>query len=800
MSQLHVNELSLDDKLMLLSGLDFWQTRPLPHHALPATWLSDGPHGLRKPSRGDSPGLTDAQPATCFPTASALAATWDPELVAEVGRAIGVEARAMGVQVVLGPGLNIKRHPCGGRNFEYISEDPMLAGTMAAAMVQGIQSQGVGACLKHFVANNQEDHRMVVDTLVDERSLREIYLRGFEIAVKQGQPATVMASYNKINGVYACEHTELLEDILRGEWGFDGLVMSDWGAMDDRVAAVHAGLDLEMPSSHGVQLPVLKAAIEEGRLDEAEVDRCVQRLLDLQARVHPDKPAPILDHKAHHALAQRAAGASCVLLKNLDDTLPIAPDSTVAVLGAMAQQPRYQGAGSSGVVPTRLVSAWEALSDALPRHQLRYEQGYAVTGHEAGDALLSEALRAAHEADVVLVFAGLPQAYESEGFDRTHLDLPPEQNTLIRAVSDSCERVVVVLSNGAPIAMPWLGGVQAVLEGYLGGQASGAGVADVLLGRINPAGKLAESFTQRLEDHASHAFFPGDGQHVAYREGLFVGYRWLDSAGIEPLFPFGHGLSYTRFDYAELKVHTDGDGARVQLALSNTGTRAGAEVVQLYLHHPDSTAYRPEQALAAFERVQLEPGETREIQLTLDRRAFAHWCVEQQDWRVEGGPFELRVGASSRDIRLRQRVDIAGDEGPFEAVAPACYHHPAHPFEPSDEDFEGLLGRALPPKRALRPFHRNSTFGDVRGTVIGGLLYWVAVRKAEQLLGAAEDPQMKRMAEAAVREMPMRAMSATAGLLSWKLLDALLMLLDGRPLTALRAALGKPSTPSVPSG
>ncbi len=788
MSRVTPEQLSTEEKLSLLSGMDFWQTRPLPRHAIPATWLSDGPHGLRKPARGDSPGLTDALPATCFPTASALAASWDPALVEEVGRAIGAEARAMGVQVVLGPGLNIKRHPCGGRNFEYFSEDPLLSGALAAALVRGIQQQGVGACLKHFFANNQEDHRMVVDAVVDERSLRELYLRGFEIAVTESQPATVMACYNKINGVYGCEHP-LLEELLRAEWGFDGLVMSDWGAVDDRVAALAAGVDLEMPSSHGVQRPLLEQALATGRLGMEQVDRAVARLLRLQQRVHHPQPAPAIDGPAHHALARRAAASSCVLLKNEGGLLPLEPGRRLAVLGALAQQPRYQGAGSSGVVPTRLVSAWEALCEVMPPERLDFAQGYAQGPHDSETALREQALRTAEGADAVLIFAGLPRSFESEGFDRTHLDLPPGQQALIEAVAARCERVVVVLANGAPVTMPWLDRVAAVLEAYLGGQAAGQGVVDVLLGTVNPAGKLAESFTHRVEDHACHAWFPGDGRQVQYREGLFVGYRWLDSAGIEPLFPFGHGLSYTRFEYGELACQRDGEHIQVELELHNAGERRGAEVVQLYLHRPDSSVYRPEQELRGFVRVELEPEERRRVHLRLGPRELAHWCSRQRTWVVEPGPLELRVGASSRDIRLRATLGIEAEAPPAHSGDPACYLRPSQPFEPSDEAFSTLLGRPVPNAEPSGPLSPRSTFGDVRGGLLGGLLYRVAVRKAEQLLGVGEDPMMKHLAETAVREMPLRSLSATAGLLSWRQLHALLALMEGHPLDALRRLL-----------
>ncbi len=789
MPPLTVDSLTPQEKVSLLHGFDFWRTRPLPAHDLPSLWLSDGPHGLRTPASSASVGLSDAQPATCFPTAVALASSWDPQLLEEVGRALGAEARARGVHVLLGPGLNIKRHPQGGRCFEYFSEDPLLSGQLAAAMVRGIQSQGVGACLKHFAANNQEDHRMVIDALVDERSLRELYLRGFEIAVEQGAPATVMAAYNKLNGSYACEHRELLQGILRDEWGFDGLVMSDWGATNDRVAALAAGMDLEMPTSHGRQDALLLQALQEGRLDPSALDRSVRRLLELHARYGSPGPAPAPDLDAHHALARRAAAASCVLLRNEDGLLPLQPGARIAVLGALAKEPRYQGTGSSSVTPTRLVSAWAALSQDFP--DITYAAGYSLNTDEPQAELQEEALRIAREADVVLVFAGLPRDYESEGFDRPHIRLPPSHDALIEAVAQACPRVAVVLSNGAPVDMPWVQRVDAAVEAYLGGQASGEGVADVLTGRVNPAGKLAESFAKRVDDHASHAFFPGDTQHVAYREGLYVGYRYLDSVGIAPLFPFGHGLSYTRFSYADLDVEVRGQEVSVLLRLENSGERAGAEVVQLYVRDVRSTVYRPLQELRAFQRVLLEPGESRALRFSLDRRAFAVWDAGRHAWQVEAGEFEIRIGASSRDIRLRQVVELASGDGPFQAQAPSCYHQPSHPLRPTDRDFARLLRRELPEPRPSRPFTRTTTLGELRSTLLGGLLFRLGVRKARAMLDAGDNPQLLRLAEASVREMPIRAMVTTAGLLSWRQLDGLLALLEGRPLAALRILLGR---------
>ena len=665
--------LTLEEKASLLDGSDRWHTEPVGRLGIPAIMLADGPHGLRKQTpeaaRLDQRG---SYPATCFPTAAALASTWDPALLREVGEALGTEARAQGVGVVLGPGVNIKRSPLCGRNFEYVAEDPFLAGELASAFVEGVQSRGVGTSLKHLAANNQETDRRYVSADIDERTLREIYLPAFERVVTRARPWTLMCSYNKINGVYSAENPWLLTEVLRDGWGFDGLVMSDWDAVNLREDGVAAGLDLEMPTSNGVGQRRVLEAVRAGRLTEADVDVCVRRVLQLVDRA---LPALAQDHdvdlEAHHALAREAATRSAVLLKNDGGLLPLArTGGTVAVVGELARTPRYQGAGSSLVVPTRLDDALTALTDALAgQRDVTFAPGYSlVDGDSAGTAeQVAEAVRTAADADVVVLFLGLPPAYESEGYDREHMHLPTHQVDLLGAVVDANPRVVVVLSNGSAVLLdPWQDRVPALLEGWLLGQAGGGAVADLLLGDVDPSGRLTETLPLAYEHTPAHGAFPGEQGHVRYGEGLLIGYRWYDTRRLPVAYPFGHGLSYTSFGYSDLetRVHDDGAATTVEVALTvtNTGARAGRDVVQVYVADPESAVFRPEQELKGFAAVALEAGESRRVTITLDARAFSWWHVGLGRWVLEGGAFELRVGASSRDVRLSAVVDLAGEE------------------------------------------------------------------------------------------------------------------------------------------
>ncbi|WP_299036989.1 glycoside hydrolase family 3 C-terminal domain-containing protein [uncultured Pseudokineococcus sp.] len=662
-------QLTLEEKVSLASGADFWRTQAVERLGVPSVMVTDGPHGLRKQAgASDHVGLHDSVPATCFPPAAGLASTWDVDLLRRVGVALGDECRAEEVAVLLGPGVNMKRTPLCGRDFEYFSEDPLLAGELAAALVQGVQSRGVGTSLKHFAANNQETERMSVSVEVDERTLREIYLPAFERVVTRAQPWTVMCSYNRVNGVYASQDPWLLTRVLRADWGFEGLVVSDWGAVDERWRAVAAGLDLEMPSSGGTGEASIRTALEGGSLTQAQLDVVVRRNLELLQRVLPAlAPGQTFDAGAHHALAREAARQSAVLLAN-DGVLPLEPASggRLAVVGEMARSPRYQGAGSSQVSPTRLDDALTALREGTSRDVV-FAPGYVTESEEADDALVAEAVEAARSAEVVVLFLGLPASYESEGYDREHLDLPASQVALLEAVRAVNDRVVVVLSNGAAVAVDaWQHHAAALLEGWLLGQAGGAATADLLYGVVSPSGRLAETVPVRLEDTPAFGAFPGDSGVVRYREGLLIGYRWYDTRRAPVSFPFGHGLSYTTFEHSDLSVRASGAGAdasvEVALTVTNTGSRAGAEVVQVYAAPQDASVFRPEQELVGFARVELEPGASAPVSLVLSARDLGHWSEVHRRWVLESGRYEVRVGASSRDVRQRAVVEVQGEE------------------------------------------------------------------------------------------------------------------------------------------
>ena len=662
------DDLTLQEKASLLDGSDFWHTQPLDRLGIPAIMLTDGPHGLRKQAgASDHLGMHDSVPATCFPPAAGLASSWDVVLMQRVGEALGREARAQKVGVVLGPGVNMKRTPLCGRNFEYLSEDPFLAGRLAAGLVKGVQSQGVGTSLKHFAANNQETDRLTVSAQVDERTLREIYLPAFEHVVVTAQPWTVMCSYNRINGVYASQDPWLLTTVLRDEWGFEGLVVSDWGAVDDRVLGVAAGLDLEMPSSSGGGAAAIVAAVEGGTLHEADVDKAVSRVLALVERVRPAlEGTTSFDVAAHHALAFEAAASSAVLLKN-DGILPLDPggQGRVAVIGELARTPRYQGAGSSRVTPTGLDDSLTAIRNAMAAREVAFAAGYSLDSEEPDALLVDEAICLARDASVVLVFLGLPASYESEGFDRDHLALPAQQVALLEAIAAVNPNIVVVLSNGGAVTMPWQYHARAVLECWLLGQAGGGAVADLLCGTVNPSGRLAETLPLCYLDTPTIGAFPGEHDEVPYREGLLIGYRWYDTRGLDVAYPFGHGLSYTSFSYGDAEVDVlDPASAEVDvsIAITNIGDRAGTETVQVYVTDPASSVFRPAQELKGFARVSLAPGETQRVKIRLDSRAFSWWNVRLDRWVVEGGDFEVRVGASSRDVRSTAMVWLPGDE------------------------------------------------------------------------------------------------------------------------------------------
>ena len=778
--------LDLDERIRLLSGRDAWHLEGVAEAGLAPLAVADGPHGVRRKRDGAGDAtLGDAEPATCFPTAVTLGATWDEGLLTEVGAALGAEAAAQDVAVLLGPGLNLKRHPAGGRNFEYLSEDPLLAGRLAAALVRGIQGQGVGACLKHLAANHQEHHRMSVDTVVDERTLRELELAGFEHAVAGGAPWTVMHAYNRLNGVFCGEHRWLLTEVLREQWGFDGLVMSDWGATSDRAAGIAAGSDLEMPGSNGAFDDEVRAALAEGRLSADDVARSATRVVALLRRAHAAREsrgaAGEVDADAHHDLARRVAAAGSVLLAN-DGTLPLdlaaltARPGGLAVVGAFAAHPRYQGAGSSQVTPTRVCDALTALRARVAGDGLRYAPGYDPLSGATTPHLVAEAAEAAAAAEVAVVFAGLPGAYESEGFDREHLRLPEGHTALIEAVLSANPRTVVVLANGAPVELPWADRAAAILEGYLGGQAGGEAVAEVLVGEAEPGGRLAESFPVAQRDLPADAHFAAHPSQVEHREGLAVGYRFHTTAGVPARYPFGHGLAYTSFAYGRLEVSGQGTDREVAVEITNTGSRAGSEVVQLYVGQVAPAVPRPLRELAGFAKVRLEPGETATVRLPLDARAFALWDVRAGDWRVPSGAYEVEVGSSATDVRARARVEVVAEAEPGPSATPVA-------AAADDAAFAAALGRRVPTPAGPRPFDRDSTVDDLAATRAGALLQRALLALLRRRIAAdvGADAATRRFYEAAVLEAPLRALVILAGgRPPLRVLDALCAVLDGR--------------------
>lgn len=655
-----INEMTIEEKSGLLSGLDFWHTKPVERLSIDKIMVSDGPHGLRKENEGE-PGSIEA---ICFPTASSLACSFDRSLLEELGKALGNECIAEDVSVILGPGANIKRTPLCGRNFEYFSEDPFLSGEMAAAHIKGVQSKGVGTSLKHFACNNQEYRRMCISAEIDERTLREIYLASFEIAVKKAKPWTVMCSYNKINGEYASQNKKLLTDILRDEWGFKGLVMSDWGAVDNRVNGLIAGLDLEMPSSIGKNDKLITHAVSSGKLDEKYVDICLRRVLELVDKHFEQCSAASWNKDKDHELARKIESECIVLLKN-DGALPLKKSEKIAFIGKFAEDPRYQGGGSSHINSYKVTSALEAVKDTC---EVSYAQGYITERDETDDALLAEAVNTAQTCDKAVLFVGLPDSFESEGFDRTHLSIPKCQLKLIDEICKVNKNVIVVLHNGAPIEMPFADKVSAILESYLGGEAVGAAQVDVLFGDVNPSGKLAETFPKKLADNPSHLNYPGERDIVRYKEGIFVGYRYYDKKEIEPLFPFGFGLSYTTFEYSDIEVSHDelseDQILTVKVKIKNTGNVPGKEIVQLYVKDCEASVIRPEKELKGFEKTYLLPGEVKQVVFKLDKRAFAYYDTSIGDWHVEYGKFDILVGASSRDIKLSKSVFVAPNAEP----------------------------------------------------------------------------------------------------------------------------------------
>ena len=690
-----IRQMTLEEKCFLLSGKDFWQTRSVERLGLTNMTLSDGPHGVRKQAgAGDQLGLNPSLPATCFPTAAAIANSWDPALGEEIGACLGEEAASQGVGVLLGPGLNIKRSPLCGRNFEYFSEDPYLAGKMAAGYVRGIQKNGVSACPKHFACNSQELRRMASDSVVDERTLREIYLTGFEIAVKESRPRAIMSSYNRVNGIYANENHHLLQEILRDEWGFDGFVVSDWGGSNEHIEGVRAGSHLEMPTTGGDSDLELVQAVKDGTISEEVIDRRVDELVDVilsvTQAIAPLKDRPF-DIDAHHRLAQKAAGESIVLLKNEGDILPLKKGTKAAIIGEFAQRARYQGAGSSVVNPTRVDNTMD-LTGKYPLNVVGFEPGYPRSG-KGDPAMQTRAVELAKQADVVLLYIGLDEISESEGLDRSHMRLPQSQTDLLKAVAAVNPNVVAVLSAGSAVEMPWLDQCRAVIHGYLCGQAGAGAMLQALLGEINPSGRLAESYPLQYEDTPSAPYFPSKQRNAEYREGLYVGYRYFEIAHVPVLFPFGYGLSYTTFAYSGLSVSEK----EVSFTLKNTGAVDGAEVAQLYVGKADAKVFRPAKELKGFQKVFLRAGESKVVTIPLDGTAFRYFNVKTNRFEIEDGEYQVMIAASAADVKLSGSVTVEGTgaELPYDAKELDAYYS-GRVREVSDQTFEALLGHPIP--------------------------------------------------------------------------------------------------------
>lgn len=660
-----LSQMTLEEKAALCSGGDFWHTKPLERFNVPAVMMCDGPHGLRKQGEdADHLGINDSIKAVCFPTAAALASSFDRSLLRTLGEVLGEECQTEDISMLLGPGLNIKRSPLCGRNFEYFSEDPYLTGQLAAAYVKGLQGKGIAACPKHFAANNQETLRMSGSSQVDERTLHEIYLSAFEDMVKESAPRSIMCSYNQINGAYASENRELLTEILRDQWGFTGFVVTDWGAGKDRVKGIAAGVDLEMPGRDNPdQVAKIVAAVENGELSAEQLDQAVSRVLTyVKGYLDARQPNAKMDLAADHALSAQLAAECAVLLKNEGEVLPLSKEQQVAFIGGFACTPRYQGAGSSHINSYHVTGAVEAAQSA--GYSVTFAQGYQPQTADTDPILLEQAVECAKQADVAVIFAGLPDSYESEGFDRTSMEMPANQNALIEAVAAANPNTVVVLHNGSPVEMAWADQVAAILELYLGGEGVGEAAVKLLYGEANPSGKLAETFPAKLEDNPSYLNFPGEDGIVEYREGIFVGYRYYDKKKMAVRFPFGHGLSYTGFTYTDVQLDktclTDAETLVVTCKVKNTGARSGKEVIQLYVRDEQSRVNRPIRELKGFEKVELAPGEERTVSFTLGKKAFAYYEPKIHDWFVESGTYTIEIGSSSRDIRLSAQVTVEG--------------------------------------------------------------------------------------------------------------------------------------------
>ena len=780
-----IRKMTLEEKVSLCSGKDGWYLKGVERLGIPEIMVTDGPHGLRKANPDGKFKLENSIPATCFPPAVTSACSWDPGLLYEMGVAIGEECLQEKVSVILGPGVNMKRSPLCGRNFEYFSEDPLLAGELAAGWINGVQSQGVGTSLKHFAVNSQEKKRLAIDSVVDERTLREIYLTAFEIAVKKAQPWTIMTAYNKVNGTYSSENRHLVKEILKDEWGFEGIAVTDWGAANDRILGIENGNELEMPSSNGYYDKKICTAVRNSKLSESVVDEAADGILTLIKKSEANlKDSYNYDKEAHHALAAKVYSESIVLLKNDDNILPIAKDKKIAVIGEMARAPRYQGAGSSLINPTKITDAFDGLLEE--GYTLNFAPGYNKKKDEIMPTMITDACKVAEKADIALVFIGLTEEYESEGYDRTHMNLPKSHNYLVEEILKVNENVVVVLSGGSPVVMPWLGRVKGLINGYLGGQASGDAIASVISGKVNPCGKLAETYPLCIEDTPCYNYYPGTKRIAEHKEGIYIGYRYYDTAEKDVLFPFGYGLSYTQFEYSDLKLSKkkikDTDILKVTYKIKNIGNCDGAEISQVYVGDKESTIFRPGKELKGFKKVYLKAGEEATVEIELSKRAFAFYNAIELIWQVESGDFEIMVGASSRDIKFTADVYVESSDDvavpDYRNTAPSYYS--ADIKMVSDKEYEAVLGYPVPNRvyGAEEQFDMTCSLSDAADTKWGKVIISMLDAAIDRVIRDSERDRLN--VKANTFEVPIKNfVTMGPAVMTEEVCKGLLMILNG---------------------
>ena len=727
-----IKKMSLEEKAELCVGADYWSSKSFEKYGIPKIRMSDGPHGLRvQRTKADNLGINESEVSTCFPASSTLGNSWNKEMAYQLGKALGEEARQEEVNIVLGPAVNIKRSPLCGRNFEYFSEDPYLTGILGTEYVKGLQDQNVGACVKHFAVNNQENRRRTIDAIIDERTLREIYLKAFETILEEAKPWSIMSAYNKVNGQYCSENTHLLEDILRKEWNYQGIVISDWGGENNRVKGIENDHELEMPGGRGSGKEEIIEAVKTGRVSESKLDHIVDRIISIANRGEHTKESAKYDQEEHHKIAQKMAEESIVLLKNEDNILPI-QDEKIALMGDMAKYPRYQGAGSSTINPYKIENAYDSFKE---NHiMFDYAKGYERIESENDENLRKEAIEVAKKNKIVVIFAGLTENFESEGVDRDNLNIPENQNKLIEEIYKVNKNIIIVLSNGAPIVMPWKDKVKAIITGYLGGEAGAKAMVNCMLGKVNPSGKLAETYPEKLEDTPCYKNYPGTELTVEYQESIYVGYRYYDMNNVKVLFPFGYGLSYTEFEYSNLKVNEQESKVKVSFAIRNIGKRKGKEIAQIYLSQEDPTIFKPKKELKEFEKVELEVGEEKQVEIILNKKAFEYFNPETNKWSIEQGKYKILVGKSSRDIVLEKEIFIESKDKNIEKKYSKKYYT-GNVHEIKDEEFEELLGRNIPRRRLmLEEITDENTLEQIKETKIGKLIYENEMEKMNQLL------------------------------------------------------------------